>query len=83
MNGRDEDDDGSEVSDDLEPSIEFPEVLDTAPPKTISGPVWNDPADDAVTVSVQERKRLRKLGRGKQPVDHVTGGELQVKLREQ
>ena len=82
VDGGDESD-GSDVSDDLEPSFEFPEILDTAPPKSVAGSVWHDPADDQMTVSVQEKKRLRKLGRGKNPVDQVTGGELQVKLREQ
>lgn len=44
--------------------------------------LWEDPADNAVTVSLQSSKRLKKLGRAKQQ-DKVTGGELQSKLREQ
>ncbi|KAL7422468.1 U3 snoRNP protein [Cryptotrichosporon argae] len=47
--------------------------------------LWHDPADDAVTASLVEDKRLRKLARGKDKVDgEVVGGrELQRRLREQ
>lgn len=45
--------------------------------------LWQDPADDNVSVSLKSDRRLRKLARGQGAEDSVNGPELQKKLREQ
>lgn len=71
--------------DDLEPTIELPEVdaePSAATKKTDS--VWSDPADDTIVVSLHENKRLRKLKKNASNAGEKTDGrELQARLRAQ
>lgn len=67
-----------------QPSISLPE--DIVYPTTTDkgkGPVWSDPADDIIKASLNDNRRLKKLGRGKQGDGHVNGKELEKRLREQ
>lgn len=76
---------GSDISEDeMEPTLEFPEELELDEQETTSqGSLWHDPADNAVSVSLQSNKRLRKLARGRGEEDQVSGNDLSRKLREQ
>lgn len=81
--GGDWQDDISE--DDLEPTLEYAaeEQELEAGEATAPGSLWSDPADAAVSVSMQSNKRLRKLARGRAAEDQVSGNDLHRKLREQ
>jgi hypothetical protein len=79
--------------DELEPTFDFPDLpsededsdSDAEDEGRSAGKgkaVWQDPADDKTVISLQNNKRLRKLGRAKGE-DRVNGGELSGKLREQ
>lgn len=79
--------DVSEDELDDQPTIEFTEqpaqYLQVPPPRAERQQLWEDPADETVSVSLKASKRTRKLARGKGGEDRVSGSDLQVKLREQ
>ncbi|KAL1407056.1 U3 snoRNP protein [Vanrija albida] len=76
---------GDVSEDDLEPpTMEFPEEDEVPSVAKKAGSVWSDPADDAVVVSLQENKRLRKLKKKASNTSETADGkELQAKLRAQ
>jgi U3 small nucleolar RNA-associated protein 18 len=53
-------------------------------PSTRKKALWHDPADELVSVTLADDKRLRKLARGKEAQDSkVQGKDLEKKLRGQ
>lgn len=45
--------------------------------------IWQDESDRAIVVDAEKDRRLKKVARGKEGGSHLTGEELELRLREQ
>jgi hypothetical protein len=82
----DEQDTVAEDPDDTPPIITLPDDIEEADPGiplAETGPLWRDPSDDLISVSLDADRRLKKLARGRQSIGEVGGNVLQERLREQ